>query len=319
LDRPPPGVNVLSRPPPPSCDDGRVQTVPGAELTKRAIAAALRVAEAHGVECGSGPSHGPLVLSDRSNVLVHLRPHPLVARIATTTLGLRRGAIAWLAREVGVAAHLVACGVPAVAPSDLVPPGPHEQDGLPISFWRYVPHTTDVTPDPRDLARSLAKVHAALRSYTGDLPPLQGAFDEVLRGINVLEQWGSIAKDDADRLRAAQARVTEHLATPGVEVQPIHGDAHGGNVLVARTELVWNDFEDVCLGPIAWDVACLTRRLAGTEALAAYGPSPRQDELAPFIEARELQATVWSWIIARRFPEYLEAAEMRLHLFRARG
>jgi thiamine kinase-like enzyme len=59
----------------------------------------------------------------------------------------------------------------------------------------------------------------------------------------------------------------------------LHGDAHLGNVLRSGRELVWNDLEHVCRGPVEWDLACLAvtavvlgrDRESTAEALSGYG------------------------------------------------
>jgi hypothetical protein len=48
----------------------------------------------------------------------------------------------WLEREIAVTTYLAEQGAPVVVPSRELPPGPHERDGFPISFWTYV------EPDP---------------------------------------------------------------------------------------------------------------------------------------------------------------------------
>src|SRR5271168_3814311 len=99
----------------------------------RALAAVLEVAAEAGVHCTE-----PAVLRDQSNLLVHLSPAPVVARLAWATATMRDGP-AWLSREVAVAAFLTATGAPVVAPSDELAPGPHERDGFVFSFWQFVP------------------------------------------------------------------------------------------------------------------------------------------------------------------------------------
>ena len=70
-----------------------------------------------------------------------------------------------------------------------------------------------------------------------------------------------------------------------------------------RTEggLVWNDLEDVCAGPVAWDISGLVSNASArgqsatfTEALlAAYG-DPGVDDLEPFLEAHTLYEVIWN-------------------------
>ena len=66
---------------------------------------------------------GAVLLRDRSNVLMHLRPARVVARVSTTTALVRQGT-AWLGREITVATRLAAAGAPVVRPSGELDPGP---------------------------------------------------------------------------------------------------------------------------------------------------------------------------------------------------
>ena len=65
----------------------------------------------------------PRVLRHASSVMIHLASAPVVARVTGITAVVRSGD-AWFAREVAVAAHLVAAGAPAVAPQRRARPGP---------------------------------------------------------------------------------------------------------------------------------------------------------------------------------------------------
>ena len=68
----------------------------------------------------------------------------------------------------------------------------------------------------------------------------------------------------------------EGFELPDLPAQPIHGDAHLGNVLAGGR---WLDFDEACLGPPEWDLACLRHRAVVfgeirdeiESALAAYG------------------------------------------------
>src|SRR4051794_35673842 len=63
-----------------------------------AVAAAQAVARAHGVACDDA-----VRIAGGSNVLVHLRPAPVLARVMTATAVLHADPEQWLAREVAVA------------------------------------------------------------------------------------------------------------------------------------------------------------------------------------------------------------------------
>jgi hypothetical protein len=98
------------------------------------VAAAQAVAREHGVACDEA-----VPIAAGSNVLVHLKPAPVVARVMTGTAVLHDDAEQWLAREVAVAAFLAERTDSVVPPSDIPPPGPHEQDGLWMTMWKFVP------------------------------------------------------------------------------------------------------------------------------------------------------------------------------------
>ena len=74
------------------------------------LAAAQAVAREHGVACDEA-----VRIAAGSNVLVHLKPAPVVARVMTATAVLHDDAEQWLAREVAVGAF-------AAERSDLVVP-----------------------------------------------------------------------------------------------------------------------------------------------------------------------------------------------------
>ena len=132
------------------------------------LAAAQAVARAHGVACDEA-----VRIAAGSNVLVHLKPAPVVARVMTGTAVLHDDVEQWLAREVAVGAFLAERTDLVVPPSDILPPGPYEQDGLWMTLWKFVPHDEQAPPpEPWELGRSLRELHTALADFPGDLAPL---------------------------------------------------------------------------------------------------------------------------------------------------
>jgi hypothetical protein len=262
-----------------------------------------------------------VVLADRSNVLVHLQPAPVVARVATTTALVRPDVRAWLARDIAVAQFLATCGIGVVPPSSEVPPGPHETDGFAVSFWRFIAHHPDQLPAAVEVGQSLAALHRALRDFPGELPYLASPLGELPRWLDALERAGALTPSDLTLLRGVYERVAAVLRTPIGPVQALHGDAHTHNVLVTAEGLLWTDFEDTCCGPLAWDLACFARAAPwGVEAaLASYGDAPSQEALQPYFEARCLQGTVWYAVLARRFPELQAQANAALQRWRERA
>jgi aminoglycoside phosphotransferase (APT) family kinase protein len=262
-----------------------------------AVEAAVAAARAHGIETTQ-----PRVLRDRLNVIVHLHPAPVVARIPGTITRVRKGDD-HPRRELQLAGELARAGAPVVAPSAELPPGPHHRDGHAITFWTYVPPNGE--PDPQAAGEALRHVHEALRGLTGALPPLNHlseaeALLSQLAAEEVLEQEAALALHE---------RIVETLALMGrlrTPVQPLHGDAHLGNVLNGPGGPLWTDFEDACIGPVHWDAACMLTRprfkgeghAEAAAALAAAGLDSESPELELWIQARMLQGEVWSAFIA---------------------
>lgn len=266
--------------------------------THSAVAAAVDVAQRHGL-----PADDPEVLHERSNVLVRLGP--VVARVPGTTRLVRGTSPAWLARDVALSAFLTERGVRVVSPLSDPPAGPHFSGGLPVTLWHFTPHERDHRYTPREVAESLAEVHAALREYPGELPT-DNPLAEVRR---TLDLFPDLFDGHASELQAEADRMAPTLV--GGAVQALHGDAHPGNLVATEDGPCWLDFEDTFRGPLGWDLAALADR-GGEAMLAAYPGALSVGELAPFRELQSLFMVCWSMVIAQRFPERLPGARERL-------
>ena len=268
----------------------------------RALAAARAVALAHAVECEDA-----VVVAAGSNVLVHLKPAPVVARVMTGTAMLHGDVERWLAGEVAIGAFLGARGL-AVAPTEVPPPGPHAHHGLWMTFWDFVEHDAS-RPLPRAdaLGGSLRELHAALADFPGALGPLSAVRDWLDQLAAQLHPSPSLSAQNADHLRSELRALTPTVFESPLPAQAIHGDASMSNLLGTDTGLLWNDLEDACLGPVHWDVAGLVvdaRARGKSEAfvadfLRAYG-GLQLEELEDFIAAHRLYTTVWRAFAAQQ-------------------
>jgi hypothetical protein len=272
-------------------------------LTAHAVAASISIAAAHGVSVDD-----PRVLGNAYSVKIHLQPAPIVARVSTITSLLRSPIDSWLARELSVAEFLATQGAPVVAPSDILPPGPHHYDGLSLTFWRYVQPVSDVVPQPAETGRMLAQLHDALRNYPGELPLLAPPLNDIPQGLERLELAGNIlTTSDLMLLRKTFDRLLPQLNNPVGSLQPLHGDAHALNLIPTAKGLLWNDFEDTCIGPIAWDLINLN-----DEGRAAYANAPEPEILEPYRKVRQLHAIVWVYALLPEFPDWAEHAKVML-------
>ncbi len=284
-------------------EPARHRAVTLAPLSRRALSAALAVAAREGLRCDD-----PQILRDASNLLVLLKPAPVVARVTTVTSLFRPGD-AWLAREVAMASHLAAAGAPVVPPSAELDPGPHHHDGLVLSFWTYVDEA-DRELDAREAGRRLRVCHDALVGFDGaDLPRL-AVLDEADALLESLASDGALGEDDAALLRRAGRDARERIEELALPMQPIHGDGHLSNVLAGPDGPLWNDWEDCFLGPRAWDLGCMfgTARMFGADpvpaaaAYAGYGPAFDEATLGVFVDARRYQGTLVSVLMDRVQP-----------------
>lgn len=262
------------------------------DWTARAVRAATEVAAAHGLRVGE-----PVVLADLYSVVVHLAPAPVVVRIPTLTGLIRDSGERWRAREIEVVSYLHAQGMPVVPPSDELPPGPHCHDGLVLSFWQYVTLEPDRQPTPEETGSLLAELHTALCGFPGELPVLAPPANDIPRCLEMLADSDWLNAGDVDLLRAAYQRMAPLVLEPQPPLQPLHGDGHPGNLLPTTDGLLWTDFEDVCLGPVAWDLANLA--LIAPQALAAYPDAPEPQSIRPYRDLRMLHITCWLAAVPR--------------------
>jgi hypothetical protein len=261
-----------------------------------------------------------------SNVLVHLKPAPVVARVMTGTAVLHDDPEQWLGREVAVGAFLAGRTDLVVPPTDILPPGPHEHDGLWMTLWQFVPHDEQgATPEPRELGRSLRGLHAALADFPGALAPLSGIRDWLEQLLDELRPSSVLTREDIDSLRVELEALTPAVFESSLPAQALHGDASMSNLLRTDIGLVWNDLEDVCAGPVAWDVAGLVASASARgqsakfseQLLAAYG-DPGVKGLETFLEAHALYDIVWQASEARRRPRAMKRAAASLARWRER-
>lgn len=260
--------------------------------TDRALAAVAAVARRHGL-----PVDRMRVVRDLTNVLVHLEPAPVVARVPITLARFRDPA--WFAQVIDLARRLADAGAPVAPPTADVDPGPHAHDRLVVELWRYV-ENDPARFDADAAGRSLRDLHEALSRYSGHLPRYD-RLDEVGRLVESLTPSEVATEGDLELLRAAHARLSGEPVPDGA---PLHGDAHLRNILWSAEGPLWNDLENACSGPIEYDLAALVcRGVAGTDrALAAYGAYDAEEieRVMPFLT---LFLAAWTIAVVERAPE----------------
>lgn len=177
---------------------------------------------------------------------------------------VQRGVVA-LERELAFARAAEGHVVPAV--SDRV----FDHEGLHITFWQYVEHRQVEVADVDAVGSSLRELHEAVRDADLELVRFDrlDEAEDVARGLD---------HPDKQLMLEAIAAAREHIARLDLVEQPIHGDAHLRNAFITADGPRWADLENVCRGPVEYDLASMAWRTQvhgwgdGEGALAAYGP-----------------------------------------------
>ncbi len=208
------------------------------------IQAATETALAHGVT----PDRC-VILQDGHTLVLRLT-ESLVARVVTDVTGPRQGN-AWFARENAIARHLTLQGAPVIRLHPALPPGPHEHLGYTMNFWEYAT-AIEAAPDPSEIGRTLYRCHEILRAFPEPLPTL-AILTESVTLLETLAQQELFPASTLALLRAHLQAALDVLSTG--PRQPLHGDAHLGNLMNTTDGLLWTDWEDTFAGPVEWDLA----------------------------------------------------------------
>ncbi|GAA4199905.1 aminoglycoside phosphotransferase family protein [Microbispora amethystogenes] len=207
-----------------------------AVLTETGIVSAL--CHAAGVD-----PRGASLVRICANVVYYLPRVNAVVRIASVDMAAKaRRAIRmahWL-EDIGFPAVRVHWDVPEVV---IV-------DGAVATFWQYL-------PQPRQ-APSVVRLAPLLRRLHNELPPFRlPSWDPVSDArANLQLAADTLADRDCDFLLRWCDRLDVELASNpyGLPYGLIHGDAWAGNLLWDGEEVVLCDLDQMCHGPLEWDL-----------------------------------------------------------------
>ncbi|MBD7969287.1 phosphotransferase [Paenibacillus gallinarum] len=201
----------------------------------------------------------PVILSNGGNLIIHLAPYPIVARLANV-ITQEEANIAYkrLNRELQIARHLQIRNVPVLLPTDLVDAGPHNVDDTWMTLWNYVPPIELQRPSPSESVELVSKLSIAMKDFSEELPVL-GVWERTCRSA------ARLMKNSDPRIQALLEMFHEVDKKMRLETSvfiPSHGDAHAGNLVPSTEGWIWTDFEDVSLMPAYWDLASFVGNLA---------------------------------------------------------
>ncbi|WP_058302603.1 aminoglycoside phosphotransferase family protein [Gorillibacterium timonense] len=201
----------------------------------------------------------PIELSNGGNLIIHLDPHPIVARIATV-LSKEDADYAYktLDRELRVAHHLQSKGIPALLPSDHLDAGPHDIGGTWMTFWKYVPHTPLKPPSPSEAVELVNALSLGMKYFSGEIP-LLGVWERTCHSAKRLMNHPD---PRIQALLKVFVKVDRQMRLETSLLIPCHGDAHTRNLLPSPEGWIWSDFEDLSRMPAYWDLASYVGNLA---------------------------------------------------------
>lgn len=191
------------------------------------------------------------ILQDGHTLVVRLN-ESLVARVVTDIDGPRQG-LAWFKRETAVAAHLTQHHAPVIPLHPDLPATAHQYEGYAMNFWEFVT-ATEAEPDPREIGRTLYQCHEILNHFPEPLPSLAILHETLaILGTSVEKSYFDAAT--VELLKRHLQQSIDVLAP--LPAQPLHGDAHMGNLMMTTQGMLWTDWEDAFSGPVEWDLASI--------------------------------------------------------------
>ena len=248
----------------------------------------------------------PVTLRSTNNLVLWLRPSPVVAKISSDETGS--------AAELAVARMLADGGAPIVHLAQDIERRVHRAGGHSVTFWRYEPQNGISEPKPDAVAHALADLHSALGLI--DPRPLSRTFDEQITAAGrALDRPGfapEMASDDRRLLGRALDNAVAGLRKTADMSRIIHGSPHRLNIVVVGGSPAFIDFETVARGPVEWDLAHLEPAVAGH-----YPGKLDPHVLATCRVAVSAVTSTWCWDGVHRAQDMKSHAEYHLACVRS--
>jgi Phosphotransferase enzyme family len=197
-------------------------------------------------------------------------------------------------RELAVSRFLLERGAPVVGPSVTMSLHPYVEEGMLVSLWPHVRHSTADYEDGAAVAcaaHALQRVHDAFADYPDELPSYADRIEECAAQLRDPHALPTLNAGDRAFLLGVYERSRQSLAEFDVLPRPIHGDAHMGNVFITPSGPLWMDFEAASRGPREWDAV-------GAPHLPAFRSLDAR-LYAVLSDLRSVCVTVWCSALAK--------------------
>jgi hypothetical protein len=260
-------------------------------LTQEALNAVLEISALHKVYCEK-----PHIISNRANLIIHLFPHTIIGKVATSTALARKFPLENLRLDLDIAVFLMTQNIPVTSPSERFKTEVHLCKGFGMTFWKYEEVISEEKPSLEEAQVMLVNMHKALKKYQGKLPIMGILFDEMPQWLFYIEKSSLLQSHEIDFLKRVYQYICSKITLDPLKLQPLHGDAHLGNILKTTQGFKWTDFEDACLGPTTWDFVTLNYLESASEKESNYH------------ELRFIEGVLWYHVLATRL-DYHEKAQ----------
>ncbi|MEV0935398.1 phosphotransferase enzyme family protein [Streptomyces phaeochromogenes] len=223
-----------------------------------------------------------IVLHDSNKLTLRLLPCDVLARVAPVEQQVAQF-------EVDIAQQLGESGCPVAALEPRAEPRVYERDGFVVTLWTYYEPVTPHEVSPADFAHALEQLHAGMRKLDVPTPHFLDRVEHAQQLLANRERTPALADADRELLSDTLRRLRQAIAERDAAEQLLHGEPHPGNLLTAKSGLLFIDFETCCRGPVEFDLA------HAPEEVSAHYPGIDQDLLR---ECRILVLaiiTTWRW------------------------
>lgn len=249
----------------------------------------------------------PVILQETNNTVVWLKPNEIIAKVGKWTHSYDS-----LVREHSVGEALALADAPIAPPIAGVGPVRDESTGMVVTLWHRLERDDQRQASSLEVAAALRRLHDALARYDGTkLPSFRSHLSLARSALDDDRRMAELPPPDRSLLRETYDRLVTELDSFTFAQRSLHGEPHDRNFLMTTLGVTWIDLENVCIGPLEWDLAAVPQ---GVAALFPEVDTKLVDLLAMLKSA---QVATWCWIRAD-VPEMRRHGEYHLDVIRSR-
>jgi thiamine kinase-like enzyme len=202
-------------------------------------------------------------------------------------------------------------GAPTVEPWTNSRPTRDLSTGFVVTLWNRLDHDPTARAPGSMVAGSLRELHKALSLVEIDMPDFRLGLRRARTALSDDDRVAALAADDIALLRNAFDALLPQLEDRTFPQCSLHGEPHDGNWLFTPSGIRWIDFENVCSGPLEWDLAFLS------DSARRDFTSVDHELLALLSVLNSARVATWCWAQAR-FPEMRRHGEHHLNIVKSR-